>query len=357
MRIHLLSSKNRHISASSGNRTRPRKHVALALTVLAPLLLAGPTMALAQGAEPAHTPRSDSDRIVAEIDGELVTAAELDGFTAQYLRQKLYHGGSEEELAALRRDALDKLIERRLLVTEAKRRGIGGDFGAVEAEIARLEARYGGSESWEQLEPRLPELRAKLLESSRIEVLEAQIRQVEAPDEATLRAFYETNTDLFTTPRANRLSTILLSVHPGAPKEDWAEAESRAKELREEILQGADFGEMAKEHSTHVSAEKGGDIGFLHEGELAPAIQVAVDKLEIGGVTEALHVLEGYVLFHLEGRRPAELQPFENVKERASGLYVRETGNERWNALRAQLRNDAKIVINQQKAEADGSMP
>jgi peptidyl-prolyl cis-trans isomerase C len=336
-------------------RLRGRRGLRFAL--LASLCLGLSGHAVAQNLESAQGPHGPHDRIVAEIDDDFITSTELESFTAQYLRQKLYHGGTEEELAALRREALSELIQRRLLLKEAKRRGIGGDFGAVEAEVAKLEARYGGSETWEQIEPRLPELRSKLLDNSRLEALEAEVRRVPAPEEDVLRAYYKNNQNLFTTPRANRLATILISVHPGSPKEDWVAAESEAKSLRARALDGADFAELAREFSDHDSAERGGDIGFLHEGELAPAIQVAVDKLEPGEMTEALHVLEGYVVFRLQERRAAELQPFVKVRDRAAGLYVREMGNRRWKDLLKKLENDAQIVFNQQKAEAGRTLP
>jgi len=345
------------VPARTSNLRSNRTLLLIAAFALAAAWVVIPEDLQAQGLESAATGQGSATRVVAEIDEETVTDAELEGFAAQYLRQKLYHGGSEEEVAALRQEALEKLIERRLLAKEAQRRGIGGDFDAVEAEISKLEARYGGTESWAQLEPQLPKLRAQLLESTRIEMLKDMVRRLDTPDEATLRAFYEENTELFTTPRSNRLSTILLSVHPGAPKEDWADAESQAKSLRERIIQGEDFRALAREHSNHESGEKGGDIGFLHEGELAPAIQVAVDRLEVGGVTEALHVLEGYVIFRLDERKAAELQSFEAVKFRASDLYRRKKGEEQWNELLAKLRKQAVIVINQQKAEAGGSQP
>src|SRR3546814_4494415 len=46
-----------------------------------------------------------------------------------------------------------------------------------------------------------------------------------------------------------------------------AKAEERLKQLRQRLVNGADFAELAKRNSDDVSAPQGGDLGWLTPGE------------------------------------------------------------------------------------------
>lgn len=317
---------------------------AIAGFLLGPLGPGSYAPALAQGE--SSLPPS----VFAVIDGESIGQTEFDSYLVRYLRSKLYHGGSKERLAQLRGEAIDGFIDERLVIREAERRAIVGDAEAVAREVEELERRYEGTEAWNDIEDRLPALRALLLDLTRKEALEASVREVADPGEAELARYHEENLDLFTLPQRNRLSVILLGVDPGAPSSEWRAARIRANEVSARLTgflaaHGAVFAELAKTYSTHHSAADGGDMGVVHEGELSKAAQDAVNRLEVGEVTQPIYVLEGYVIFKLEERMPAETRSLEAVRDRVLALYRRDTSQQQWDRFLSDLRGKAEITV------------
>ncbi|MWB76757.1 peptidylprolyl isomerase [Pseudooceanicola sp. 216_PA32_1] len=60
------------------------------------------------------------------------------------------------------------------------------------------------------------------------------------------------------------------------------ETEDEAKKLIEELDNGADFAELAKEHSTGPSGPNGGDLGWFGKGMMVPEFETAVAEMEPG---------------------------------------------------------------------------
>ncbi len=285
-------------------------------------------------------------KVVALVNGEEIDREEFEAFFANYLRKKLYHGGSPERVHQLRLDAIKSMVQRRLVLAEADHLGIIGSETDVDAQIEMLRKRYGKSPQWHAMEARLPFIREQLLDSSRVSALEKEKRIVGPPDRDQLLGFYRDNIKLFTVPRRQHLAVILIAVHPGAPKEDLQTAEQLARDLFAQLGNGDEFATLAKRHSKHASAEKGGDIGVVHEGELAKDVQAAIDALQTHMVTEPIRVLEGYALFHLQRRLPSKVRAFSDVRERALAIYRRNTGEEQWQNFLEALQARANVTIN-----------
>ena len=283
----------------------------------------------------------------ATVDGTVIGAAEFDAAFAAAARQKFYHREvPEAQMDEFRREVAQNLIDRVLLKAEVGRRGMTPDAEKVRKEIAQYDSRYGAGSRWQQnRQAMLPELERMLGEREMLERLQAQMREAPAPDEAALKAYYETHPALFTEPEQTRLSTILLKVDPSAPKAVWAAAEDEARAIRKRVLAGQDFGDAARMHSGDASAAKGGDLGYLHQGMLPEALQGSLAAMQAGELSGPVRVLEGVALFRLADRRPARLRSYEDVKERAAQLWRREEGERRWQEFLTKLRAGAAIRI------------
>ena len=297
--------------------------------------------------------------VVALVDGESIALGDFEAFFQRYLRQKLYHGGSREQVRELRSEALDQMILERLIVREIERREIGGDEEAVEQQIAALKQRYGTSDRWTEVQTNLPALRQHLYEKSRSDVLRAEIEEIAEPGEADLTRFYEDNLSLFTEPAAWSLSVILVGVLPTALSQEWREAEAKSQDIYTRILDGSDFGAIAKTDSNHESATSNGWLGLTHKGQLAPEIELALEAISVGETTPPIKVLEGYALFKKQGVRPAQVQPFALVRQRVRELYLRKRKKQQWDSFTEDLRANAQISINEwgDASEPDGANP
>lgn len=305
------------------------------------------SMSIATAAPDTASPAADKP--VATVNGAPISLGELNVNLSRAARQTFYHGNAtEERLSELRHKVLDEMIVERLLAAEAERRGITPDAAEVDARIKAYEDQYKDSQEWlAQRDRVVPALRERMLANSRKSRLEAQIRDVPKPAEAALKKFYQANLKSFTEPSRDHILMIMLNVDPASPKEVWEQARQEAARLRAKILAGESFAELAKLHSGDESAANGGDVGYLHRGMIAEEAQEAIDKMQPGELSEPVMVLQGYALFKLQDRTPEKVRTFDEVKERASDLYRRETGDKRWTELVQTLRSSAKIWLDE----------
>ena len=79
--------------------------------------------------------------------------------------------------------------------------------------------------------------------------------------------------------------------------------EALALELREQILAGADFGELARQHSSCPSGQKEGSLGQFGQGDMVPEFDdVVFSTIEIGEVSEPVETEFGYHLIRVDRR-------------------------------------------------------
>jgi len=172
-----------------------------------------------------------------------------------------------------------------------------------------------------------------------------KVRNITPPTEKQLKAYYDKNNDKFTEPMQQKLSLILLVVDPSSSNEVWQAAMDTGNELVRQLHEGADFAEFARTYSGDVSAAQGGDMGYVHREMLSEAVQKAIDALQPGQITEALRTLQGVAIIRLDDRQPERLREFEDVRERASKLWVRQQSDTAWSEFKRKLRLDTPVTV------------
>jgi peptidyl-prolyl cis-trans isomerase C len=284
----------------------------------------------------------------AKVDNQIISAAEFNAAYQAGIRKRFYHGKiPEKQLKDFREEVSRTLIQRVLLVAEARRRGLQPDAAVVQEQLDAYEERYSKQSHWAQYRDQIMSgLKSAIEEENLLTQLEHQIKNIDAPAEAVIRKFYQANPAFFTTPEKLKLSVILLKVLPSSGADVWQAAHEEAEGLVKRLRKGADFGELARIHSGDKTAAQSGDMGYVHKGMLAPPAQKAIDTITDGEITEPVMLLSGVAIFKLEHRAKAELNEFEKVKQRATQLYLRETKKTAWEQFKQQLRTNAKVSIN-----------
>ena len=289
-----------------------------------------------------------ADDVFASVGDTTISREEFEREVYAAARQTFYHGKppGAEAYIEFRKGVADKLIDRHLLLEEAERRGIEPDSASIDARIAQYEMRYGDTDRWQTEGPAMvAALRERFVEDSLLERLEEEVRHTITPNSETVKDFFDEHPDLFTQPASNRVAVILLGVQPSSGPAGWEAAREESRMIVEQLESGEDFAELASSHSSDTSASAGGDMGYQHEGALSPDAELAIAALEVGEVSEPVRVLEGMAIFKLLDRKPERLREFDDVEERATQLWIRQAGNDRWQALVAELRADADIKV------------
>ncbi len=336
-----------------------RPQLALAARVVAAIIgvtdlaaLAAEPVPMAASAAPLATPAAASTRaltLFAQVGDTVISGADYQRALAVAMRKKYYHAKPPEaEYARFQREVGDEVVDRVLLLAEARKRGVQPDRERIKAAVAGYDQQYKGRANWSaNRDKMLAAVVPQLERDSLLERLEKVVRAVPEPAEPVVRAFYEQNKPLFVEPEQIKLRVIVLRVDPSRPQSAWNSAKAEAVQIHKRVLAGADFDDLARLHSNDRSAPQGGEMDYTHRGMLPEAVHAVVDKLAVGAVAEPAQLLEGWVLMKLEGRRPAQQRSYEQVRERAGELWLRSEGDRRWAQLKAELRQATPVRVDE----------
>jgi parvulin-like peptidyl-prolyl isomerase len=117
-----------------------------------------------------------------------------------------------------------------------------------------------------------------------------------------IAAYYRSHTEDLTRPETAYLSLVLLSRTPNAS--DSTAALDRATQIRQEILDGAPFDELARRESADtVSGNSGGDLGSWTRGSFAPAFDSAAFSMRLNTLSTPVLTDFGYHIIEMTARR------------------------------------------------------
>ena len=156
-------------------------------------------------------------------------------------------------------------------------------------------------------------------EQVKVDYVELSLEGIKATIEVSeeqVRSRYEQAADAYTSAEIRTASHILLTVAADASEEDSSLAETRLKELRAQIESGADFAELAREHSQDpVSAADGGDLGEVERGMMVQPFETALFDLEIDEVSQPIQTSFGWHLIKLTGISGGEVQTLDDLRD------------------------------------------
>src|SRR5262249_49494683 len=257
---------------------------------------------------------------VAVVNGSPIHASDLEAAVNTIVPTSSYHQNLKpEKLSELRRQALDGLIDEELRYQEAMRLKVHVAEGDVDEALARAKKGYRDEQEFERARKAsgatLPQIRASILRALMIQrVCDDEVGAGCRVTEAQAAAFYRDNPARFVLPEQLRVSLISIGVDPSAPPADWEKARQKTRDLAQRIAGGAPFDALAREFSSDESRGKGGDLGFVHRGQLIDEFERALRDLTPGRVSAVVQTIYGFHLLRLVETRPPAQKAFADVK-------------------------------------------
>lgn len=123
-----------------------------------------------------------------------------------------------------------------------------------------------------------------------------------------------------------------------------ADARQRLGVLRERIVAGADFAELARLNSQDGSAALGGDLNWIHPGDTVPEFERAMDALAPGELSEPVKTPFGWHLIQVLERRKADMSVERRRLEARMALRARKS-DESYEEWLRQLRDQTFIEL------------
>jgi peptidyl-prolyl cis-trans isomerase SurA len=259
---------------------------------LAPLLAALATGILVWGA-PGST--GAAERIAAIVNKSVILSSDVDEQTQQAAARFNVDPDDSASMKKLRKEVLDQLVEKQVILAEATRLGVTvapKDVNdAVEQEIQQLKQRLGGDDAFKTAlaQEKMTEaaLRAKYRPDVKDQLLVMRTvgREVQnkvTVSDAEVRAYYTANRDsIAKRPEALKLAHILIAFEPDS--QQVRRARVRADSIHAVLVKPgreAQFAEMAARLSDDPSGQRGGDLGTFGRGDMVPEFEEVAFKLK-----------------------------------------------------------------------------
>jgi peptidyl-prolyl cis-trans isomerase SurA len=320
-------------------RTRVSILLSIVFSSVATLLLAGPA--------PAQSEEEQMiEGIAAQVGGEIILASEVYELSAPVEERMRDAGLPESEIARVRNEALDRLIEGELLSSVVERLELSADREEVDTAISAIAQENGITldqllASIETHGLTLDEYRAKIRgEIERSKVVNAMVRsRIQISEEEVAALYQEEFGDQRSGGEEVHLRHILV-ISGGPEQRSVREACEIANRARAEIMSaGVSFPVVARNVSD-LNPERGGDLGWMHTSDLAAWMAESVNSMQPNQVSPVVEMPFGCNLLELVERREFRPVDFEQAKPQLQNiLFQRKTEVEyaKWlDILRAQ---------------------
>jgi len=250
--------------------------------------------------------------------GEVITAEEVSRESAKLppmLREQF-------ETPAGRREFTRSMIDKRLLVLEARRRGLTED----------------------------PELRRQVRELEERLAVQALLDQEEeaagGPSEQELRGWFEAHRAEFTRPEQVRVGRVLVSVGAKASEVERGRARQKAQALAARLRRGEALAQVARE-GDGPERMQAGELGLVvRGGGFEPVLEEAAFALErVGAVSAVVALREGFGVLVLLERKPARQPAFEEVRAEVEGRLAPARKRQVFDTILARLRQQAGVEL------------
>jgi foldase protein PrsA len=268
------------------------------------------------------------------------TVGTMDGvtFTKADLYDEMVRNIGQDQAASM----LDSLMTLKLVELEA---GKSGDItdADIQKELDKTKKQFASEEAFNQALAQsgmsLESLKEQIKTQLELrKIFEPQI----APKEADLQKYYNDNKESFGTPEQIKASHIVLGT-----KED---AQAVLKQLKD----GADFAMLARQKSEDASTkDNGGDMGYVSRGMLDPQLEEAAFKLDKNEFSDVVQTSSGYEIVKVTDKKPAQIPPYDEVKEDVKNRYIDEQMQSKIPAWLEQAKKDYHYVNKLQSAASE----
>jgi peptidyl-prolyl cis-trans isomerase SurA len=257
------------------------------------------------------------DGIVAIIGDSVILSSELDAYTMLKLNQAGTQADSAE-MAALRPQALDELLDGKVLLVHAEKdTNISISDYEVETELSSrismiLRQNNIAIEDFETVLKKqegmtLTKFKMEIRKQIRNELIKQKVQQryvnMDAPNKRDVSVFYKQFKDsLPVNGKSVLLSTIMLQVQPSAQLRQ--DAFTKISAIKQRLDKGENFIELATQFSQDPNAASGGDLGFIAKGTLSEiAFEERAFALKTGETSAPFETRLGFHIITVEGQK------------------------------------------------------
>lgn len=237
-----------------------------------------------------------SDKIVVVVNNEVITQSELQQFQAlAYTQLASQFKGKEleQEFQKAKTGILNRMIEDRLILQEAKKKNIEVKDDKIKDRIEQIRRGFASQEGFEQMLSEqgltLGDLRKRTKEQFMIfQLVDEEVREKTIVEPAEITAFYEQNKNEFMDTQQRKINSIFFT------------EEKDTKQVVNLLKQGEDITKVAENFHQSVTTR------LVKQDQLRKDIEDVVFNLKEKEVSNPIKTDQGFFIFKLEEIIPAQ---------------------------------------------------
>jgi len=294
------------------------------------------------------------DRIVAFVNGDIITLRELDSAFEPYRTRidDTYQGPDKGKVVAdAKRSLLNRMIENLLINQEAQKSAITIQDEEIMASIGEMlsqkkmtmeDFKKSLAREGTSFEDYKKEVRDSLL---RMRVLRKEVRSRIAVSDEEIGEYYRLHRDDYEGVDAVRLKQILLLFSKSMDADAKAGLQAEALDILRQLRAGASFDALAARFSQGPAAEAGGDVGYVEKGAMLPEVEKAAYSLKKNQISDLIESSVGFHIIKVIDRRGGGVKSMEDVRAEIKSRLENEKLDKKYDSWVSELREKSLVDI------------
>lgn len=315
-----------------------------------------------QKAQPESPLGLDKDVTPAIIDpkeaGPKDVAVSVDGITLKknelnksikakmnLYKDKIPADKKKEIQDGVKKQLVEEFVLRTVLTNEVNSKKIIATEKEIQAAINQIKANIPPDKKVEDFLKENNIRREDLALGIKIrKLVEMEAGKKAKPSQKEISKFFTDNKDKFTTQETVHVRHILVTIDAKDDEKTKAEKKAKIENLRKQVVEGADFAEIAKNNSDCPSKENGGDLGEIKKGQTVKLFEDAAFSQELNKIGPVVTTEFGHHIIQVLGRTPGKTVNLEEVKDKIALYLEQQKQAEIFSQLTAKLRKNAVIM-------------
>lgn len=299
----------------------------------------------------SEQPQPEPGTVIAVADGTEITWGEISKEAERALKLA-ERRVPPERLAQMRgqflQQATDSLIIKRLLLNQVEKENVTLTDEEIAAARERFTANLPPEITLEQIlaqqgvtpEEFEKELRNELRMNK---LVESHIDAALEPGEEAIKTFYDEHRAQMQAPEGVVARHILLAFKPDDTAEGKAAKKKQLEEIRQKIVDGADFAAMAAENSDCPSKTRGGVLPRFGRGEMVKPFEDAAFSQEPKVLGPVIETAYGYHIIEVMEHSQAHEMTLDEVRDDVARVLKTQNRQKAVGSYIEELRSKAKI--------------
>jgi len=297
---------------------------------------------------------SGGSAVVIDVDGSKLTQGQVDTEIKRIMsvmKKQIPSDRLEKAKENARKQVLSDFTAKTLLANEVKRLNISASDAEVKEAQEQVKKDLPKGMTIEDLMKKNKITKEQMQEDLRFRIKISKLVMMQMsgkakPTDKEMDAFYQKNKDKFKMPESVHVRHILVAKAASDDDKMKAEKKAKAEDLRRQLLEGANFAELAKKNSDCPSKETGGDLGEFTRGEMVKQFENAAFSQEVNAIGPVVETEYGFHIIQVLERHATKILALDDrMKGNISAFLEQQRQQEAFDAILKKLRAKAKITV------------